>query len=86
MKCLAEASPLTKPFKRSPRTAHTDQSRLVAGDAPSRFHDDRVVRCRGRIRGEEVGEQRPPRRFARVVGVRLEFPSPDGKMAPEEVA
>ncbi len=86
MKCLSEARPLAKPFKRSARTAHADQSRLVAGDAQNRFHEDRVVRCRSRLRGEEVGEQRPPRRFAQVAGVRLECQSRDGNMAPEEVA
>ena len=86
MKCLSEARPLAKPFKHSARKAHVDQSRLVAGDAQSRLHEDRGVRCRGRLRGEEVGEQRPPRRFAQLVGAQLEGSSPDGNMAPEEVA
>jgi len=86
MKYLPETSPLTNPFKHSPRMAHVEQSHLVAGNAGGGCHGEQVARCRGRLSGEEVGEQRPDRRFAQVFGVWLECQSPDGYMASVEVA
>jgi hypothetical protein len=66
--------------------AHVDQARLVAADPPGRFHGDRVAGVGGHFGSEDVGEPLPTRRFAQVVGVRLECQSPGGNMGSLEVA
>jgi len=52
----------------------------------SRFHGDRIAGGGVHSGSEGVGEQLPTRRFAQVVGVRLECKSPGGNMGSIYVA
>ncbi|TLD44440.1 MAG: hypothetical protein FAZ92_03307 [Accumulibacter sp.] len=49
MKFIPETNPLTKRFERSLRMDHLDQARLVAKDAPGRFHGEQPARGRRRF-------------------------------------